>query len=145
MTAQCTRNVTLDRPQLAENARRKENWQGSNHHAGDEGRGAVEPTRVVARANDHRRRARHVAHARRPRIDLSRNFVVHAWINSNFLARVGVACAEELDHMGLSAESAALQLPTGVDGQIGASKGPRGQGQRRSRGKDQEKHGRSMG
>jgi hypothetical protein len=106
----------------------------------------VGPTRVVAGANNHRLRARHVALARRPRIDLSRNFVGHARIDGHFLARVGVACAEELDHMGLSSERAALQLPAGVDGQIGASKGLRGQGsQRGSRGKDQEKHGRSMG
>jgi hypothetical protein len=90
--------------------------------------GAVEPTRVVAGANDHRRRAWHIAVARRPRIDLSRNFVGHAWIDLHFLARVGVACAEELDHIGLSAKSAALQHPPGEDVQIGAAKGLRGKG-----------------
>ena len=105
----------------------------------------MEPTRVVAGANNHRRRARHIGLARRPRIDLSRKFVGHARVDVHFLARVGVACAEELDHMGLSAESAALKLPPGVDGQIGAAKGLRGQGQSGSRGNDQEKHGRSMG
>ncbi len=47
--------------------------------------------------------------------------------------------------MGLSAESAALQLPPGVDGQIGAAKGLQGKGQGGSRGNDQEKHGRSKG
>jgi hypothetical protein len=107
--------------------------------------GAVEPTRVVAGANDHRRRARHFALARRPRIDLSRNIVGHAGIDFHFLARVGVACAEELDHMGLSAESAALQLPPGVGDQIGAAKGLRSQDQSGSRGNDQQKHGRSKG
>ena len=94
----------------------------------------MEPTRVVAGANDHRRRARHIAFARRPWIDLSRNFVGHARIDVYFLARVGVACAEELDRMGLSAEIAALQLPAGVNGKIGACKGLRGQGQRGSSG-----------
>ncbi len=105
----------------------------------------MELTRVVAGANDHRRRARHNAPARRPRIDLSRKFVGHARIDFHFLARVGAACAEELDHRGPSAESAALQLSPGVDGQIGACNGLRCQGQRASRGKDQEKHGGSKG
>jgi hypothetical protein len=98
------------------------------------GEWAVEPTRVVAGANDHRRRARHIAPARRPRIDLSRNLVWHARIDVHFLARVGVACAAELDHMGLSAETAALQLPPSVDDQIGTAKGLQCKGQRGSSG-----------
>ena len=106
---------------------------------------AVEPTLVVAGTNDHRRRARHINLASRPRIDLSRKFVGHARIDVQFLARVGVACAEELDHLGLSAESAAVQLPLGVGDQIGAAKGLRGQRQRGSRGNNQGKHGRSKG
>ncbi len=107
--------------------------------------GAVEPTRVVAGANDHRLRARHIAPARRPRVDLAGNFIGRARIDVHFLARVEVACAAELDHMGPSAESAAPKLPAGVDGQIGAPKWLGGQGKRGSRGNDQEKHGRTMG
>ncbi len=53
--------------------------------------GVAEPTRVVAGANDHRRRARHIAPARRPRIELSGKSIGQVRIDLHFLARVGVA------------------------------------------------------